>query len=163
MLGMDCGTTNIKAVILGEDGTIAAEASRGSTPIRPGPHMQEQDANEWWHNAVEIFRSLSEQAGEEVVKGLRGICVSSHTVTLLPVSQSGAPLRNAILYSDNRSTSELDEIVRQMGLETYINDLGGQPAVSFLPGKLLWYKRHEPELMGKTAKFLQASSYINLK
>lgn len=63
LLGMDCGTTNIKAIILGEDGTVVAEASRPSKFMNPGPNMQEQDANEWWSNTVEIFRSLTEQAG----------------------------------------------------------------------------------------------------
>ena len=47
LLGMDCGTTNIKAIILAEDGTVVAESSRPSKFLSPGPNMQEQDANEW--------------------------------------------------------------------------------------------------------------------
>ena len=82
LLGMDCGTTNIKAIILGEDGTVAAEASRPSRFLNPGPNMQEQDANEWWSNTVDIFRSLCDQAGPDVVKRIRGISISSHTVTI---------------------------------------------------------------------------------
>lgn len=59
LLGMDCGTTNIKAIILAEDGTVVAESSRPSKFLSPGPNMQEQDAKEWWQNTVEIFRALN--------------------------------------------------------------------------------------------------------
>lgn len=107
LLGMDCGTTNIKAVIMAEDGTVAAEAARPSRFLNPGPDMQEQDAKEWWANTVEIFRQITEQAGEDVVKRIRGISISSHTVTLLPVDVQGRPLRNAITYQDGRSANEL--------------------------------------------------------
>lgn len=163
LLGMDCGTTNIKAIILGEDGTVVAEASRPSKFMNPGPNMQEQDANEWWSNTVEIFRSLTEQAGHDIVKRIRGISVSSHTVTMLPVDAEGNPLRNAMTYQDNRSAEELHYIVDTIGYDRFVKIVGGQPAVAFLPNKILWFKKHEPELYAKTACFLQASSFINYK
>lgn len=163
LLGMDCGTTNIKAIILGEDGTVVAEASRPSKFMNPGPNMQEQDANEWWSNTVEIFRSLTEQAGHDIVKRIRGISVSSHTVTMLPVDAEGNPLRNAMTYQDNRSAEELHYIVDTIGFDRFVKIVGGQPAVAFLPNKILWFKKHEPELYAKTACFLQASSFINYK
>ena len=163
LLGMDCGTTNIKAIILGEDGTVVAEASRPSKFMNPGPNMQEQDANEWWSNTVEIFRSLTEQAGHDIVKRIRGISVSSHTVTMLPVDAEGNPLRNAMTYQDNRSAEELHYIVDTIGFDRFVKIVGGQPAVAFLPNKILCFKKHEPELYAKTACFLQASSFINYK
>lgn len=163
LLGMDCGTTNIKAIILGEDGTVVAEASRPSKFMNPGPNMQEQDANEWWSNTVEIFRSLTEQAGHDIVKRIRGISVSSHTVTMLPVDAEGNPLRNAMTYQDDRSAEELHYIVDTIGFDRFVKIVGGQPAVAFLPNKILWFKKHEPELYAKTACFLQASSFINYK
>ena len=48
LIGMDCGTTNIKAIIIGEDGKVIAEASRPSRFLSPGPNQHEQDANGWW-------------------------------------------------------------------------------------------------------------------
>ena len=80
LLGMDCGTTNIKAIILGEDGTVVASESRPSRFIVPGNNMQEQDANEWWENSVKIFRSLSQQAGKEIMEKVRGISISNFEV-----------------------------------------------------------------------------------
>lgn len=163
LLGMDCGTTNIKAIILGEDGTVAAEASRPSRFLTPGPNMQEQDANEWWSNTVDIFQSLCKQAGADVVKKIRGISISSHTVTMLPVDAQGNPLRTAMTYQDNRSAGELHYIVDAIGYDRFVQIVGGQPAVAFLPNKILWFKKNQPELFAKTAYFLQASSFINYK
>lgn len=163
LLGMDCGTTNIKAIILAEDGTVVADASRPSRFISSGPNMQEQDANEWWENTVDIFQTLTQKAGPDIVKRIRGISISSHTVTMLPVDREGNPLRNAMTYQDNRSAAELHFIVDTIGFQKFVEIVGGQPSVAFLPNKLLWFKKNEPELFAKTAYFLQASSYINYK
>lgn len=163
LIGMDCGTTNLKAIILGEDGTIAAEASRRSRFISPGPNMQEQDANEWWTHTKEIFQELTGKAGMDIVRNIKGICISSHTVSMLPLDKEGRPLRNALTVLDGRSSEELEYIVDRIGHDRFVRIVGGQPAVAFLPNKLLWFKNHEPELFEKTASVLQASSYINYK
>ncbi len=163
LIGMDCGTTNIKAVILSGDGKIIAEESRPSKFICPGPDMQEQDANEWWENAVEIFRSLAKKAGQDVVDHIKGIAISSHTVSMLPLDEDGNPVRNALTYQDGRSSEELQYILDTIGFEKFVNIVGGQPAVAFLPNKILWFKKHEPELFAKTRYYIQASSFINMK
>ena len=163
LLGMDCGTTNIKAVILGEDGKVVCEASRPNTFINPGPGMQEQDALKWWDNAAQIFRQITSEAGEAVVKRIRGISVSSHTVSLLPLDKNGQPLRNAITYQDGRSAKELDVLIEKLGRDNYVNIIGAQPSIAFLAAKLMWYKKHEPELFAKTHALLQCSSYVNYR
>jgi xylulokinase len=163
LLGMDMGTTNIKAVIIGEDGALAAEASRPSTVMIPGQNMNEQNANEWWENAVSIFREITTIAGPDVVKKIRGLSVSSHTVIMLPVDSGGNPLRNALPAQDNRSAAELHYIVDSIGYDKFVSIVGGQPAVAFLPNKLLWFKKNEPDHFLKTFRFLQASSFINFK
>lgn len=163
VLGMDCGTTNIKAIIMGKDGKIVAEASRPSVFLNPGPGRQEQDANTWWKHACEIFRSLVEQAGQEITGKIRGISISSHTVSLLAVDENGEPVRNAMTYQDSRSVNELNYIVDTIGFERFVSIVGGQPSVAFLPNKLLWFKNNEPELFARTKYFMQASSFINMK
>lgn len=163
LLGMDCGTTNIKAIIIGDDGVVAASESRPSKFMIPGPDMQEQDAEDWWKNARDIFQSLTNQVGETIVKRIRGIAVSSHTVSMLPVDDKGRPLRNALTYQDGRSADELHHIVDTIGFEKFVQTVGGQPSVAFLPNKILWFKKNEPDLFAKTKYFLQASSYINYK
>lgn len=163
VIGMDCGTTNIKAILLAEDGAVAAEASRASTTIHVGGGALEQDAEEWWKNAVEIFRSLTDAVGRDGSRRICGIAISSHTVTMLALDEDGKPLRNALTCQDGRSGREMHRIVREMGEKHFISTVGGQPAVAFLPNKIEWFRTHEPELFARTRHYIQASSYLNMK
>lgn len=163
LLGMDCGTTNLKAVLLREDGAVTASASRPSTTIHRGPGMVEQDAEEWWKNAAAIFREIAEKAGAAAVSQIKGIAVSSHTVTMLPLDKNLNPLYYALTCQDGRSAQEVREITGKIGMERFVSIAGGQPAAAFLPNKILWFKRHEPELFKRTKYYIQASSYLNMK
>ena len=163
LIGMDLGTTNVKANLMDDHGNLIATASRENHLIFPGPNMVEQSADEWWENSSAIFRDLAEKAGPEVISRVRGICISSQTVTMLPVDAEGRPLRNAMIWMDSRSMKEMHYIMLQLGHDHMTELVGGQPDVAFLPNKILWFKRHEPELFAKTCRILQASSYINFK
>lgn len=163
LLGIDLGTTNVKGLILNESGTIIASASRSYPLILPGEGMAEQDADIWWNHTQEVISELTKAAGTEIVRRLRGIAVSSQTVTMLPVDKQGVPLRNAIIWMDGRSGEELQCIIDTIGLEQYIIIIGARPDTAFLPNKILWFAKHQPELFRKTDKILQASSYINYK
>ncbi|MDD3794635.1 MAG: FGGY family carbohydrate kinase [Lachnospiraceae bacterium] len=163
VIGMDCGTSNIKAVVLAETGVVVAEESRASTTIRVGSCGMEQDADEWWKNAVEIFQSLKVKAGEAVFNSLCGLAISSHTVTMLALDEDRKPLRNALTCQDGRSGNEMRRILNCMGKQHFVETVGGQPAVAFLPNKIEWFRTHEPELFAKTRYYLQASSYLNMK
>lgn len=163
LLGMDLGTTNVKAMIMDENGNVSASASKANSLIVPEPNYAEQDADLWWKNTVEILQEVTQKAGIEIVKRIRGISISSQTVTLLPVDKEGTPLRNAIIWMDGRSSRQLQYIIDQIGFERYVSIIGGQPDTGFLPNKILWFKENEPELFARTHKILQASSYINYK
>lgn len=163
LIGMDLGTTNIKANLMDDHGNVIATASRENHLIFPGPNMVEQSADEWWDNASSVFREITAAAGPDIVAKIRGIAISSQTVTMLPVDKDGNPLRNAMIWMDSRSTKEMHYISLQLGHDHMVELIGGQPDVAFLPNKILWFKRYEPELFAKTDKILQASSYINLK
>ena len=163
LLGMDIGTTNIKAIIIDAKGRILAKASRKLSLIMPAPQYVEQDADEWWSSAVQIFQELRSKTGSAVMDNIRGICVSSQTVTLLPVDREGRPLRNAIIWMDNRADREVEYLTEQIGLERYMHIIGTGPSGTFLAGKLLWFRINEPELFDRTYRILQASSYVNYK
>ncbi|MDF3001770.1 MAG: xylB3 [Bacillota bacterium] len=163
LLGIDLGTTNVKAIIMDENGTVVASSSKGNELIFPGPGMAEQNPVHWWENTAEIIRTITMQVGPDIVKKVRGICVSSHIVSMLPVDKDGNPLRNAMIWMDNRSDRELQYILDEIGCSKFVSIVGAQPDVAFLPNKILWLKRNEPELFAKTACVLQASSYINYK
>ena len=163
LLGIDLGTTNVKGILIDENGHALASASEANALLFPGTGRAEQDPQLWWENTVKILRTITDAAGPKIVKNIRGLCISSQTVTLLPLDSDGRPLRNAIIWMDSRAVSELDQLVRCIGADRYMRLIGAQPDVTFLPSKLLWYKNNEPELFEKTDCIVQASSYINYK
>ncbi|MCF0134250.1 MAG: carbohydrate kinase, partial [Blautia sp.] len=163
LLGMDLGTTNIKGIIADEEGNVEATASSSNEVLHPAPGMVEQNANDWWKNVASVFWSLTRQVPEDIIKNIKGICISSQTVTMLPVDKNGKPLRNALIWMDGRSGKEVSEIISAVGLPEFIRITGGQPDRAFLPNKILWFKKNEPELFEKTCCFLQASSFANYK
>ena len=73
VIGMDMGTTNIKAIALRSDGAVMAEASLPSTHYNPGLNMQEQDAEEWWEHVCEILQSVTGKIGAEEAQKIGGI------------------------------------------------------------------------------------------
>lgn len=162
VIGMDLGSTNAKAVLLAEDGSVLCKVSAASNIISDHDGWMEQDADVCWESIRNLIRELvikSEVSAEQI----KGICISSHTVSLLPLDREGKPLRRLITYQDRRAGKEIREILEKVGKNRYISIVGGQPAVAFLPGKLLWMKRHEPEIYDKTESLVQLSSYINFK
>ena len=76
LLGMDLGTTNVKGIIMDEDGNIVASASRANELILPGPGMAEQDAGLWWEHSAAIMRELTQKAGAAIVDQICGVCIS---------------------------------------------------------------------------------------
>lgn len=163
LIGIDLGTTNIKGNLMDDRGELVATASRPNGKILPGAGRVEQDPMEWWENACAILQEMTSQAGAEIVSRIKGISISSQCVTLLPVDVNGTPLYNAIIYQDSRAAAETDEVCEIMGFERFVNIVGGLPSVGFLPGKLLWFKRNEPELFAKTHSILQANGWLNYK
>ncbi len=163
IIGMDMGTTNIKAILLSQRGQVVSKASRPVELIQDGPLHAEQDPEIWWLRSREIFMDLISDLGVERKEEIKAICISSHTVSMIPVNKEGQPLRHALVWMDKRSGDELSHIIDTIGFDHYVNIIGGQPDVVFLPNKILWYKNNEPSLFEQTHCFLQASSYINFK
>ncbi len=163
LLGIDLGTTNVKGNIMDEAGTVIATASRPNELLIPAPGCIEQDANCWWENTRAILKEITAAAGESVVENIRGICISSQVISMLPLDKEGTPLRNAMIWMDTRSAKELDFIIETLGFDRFVSIMGAQPSVAFLPNKLLWFKKNEPELFAKTHRVLQANGYLNFR
>ena len=81
LLGMDMGTTNIKANIMDTKGNVIATASRPSHLIFPAANQIEQDANEWWDNAKAVFKEITTATGKEIEENISGNSISSHVIS----------------------------------------------------------------------------------
>src|SRR5450755_1308291 len=156
-LGIDIGTSSVKAVVVDQRGAIAAQAAAALDVSRPEPGFSEQDPESWWLATVAAVRALPLVARAAVqAVGLSG---QMHGATLLDAKDR--PLRPAILWNDGRSASECLELERREPDSRAIT--GNIMMPGFTAPKLLWVSRHEPEIFARTACVLLPKDYVRLR
>lgn len=155
-LGIDLGTSGVKAIVLAEDGTIAGQASASLDVSRPQPHWAEQDPQEWWRAADAAVRALDGGLRRRVrAIGLAG---QMHGATLLGAGDE--VLRPAILWNDGRSMAECAELEAAEPASRAIT--GNLAMPGFTAPKLAWVRRHEPETFARTASVLLPKDWLRL-
>lgn len=160
LLGIDIGTYSAKGVLCTPGGEVLATATVEHGLSLPRPGWAEHDAEAiWWGELVQLCRALlsGTYAGDDV----GAVGVSAIGPCMLPVDAGGRPLRPAVLYGvDTRATEEIAWLNDHFG-EQAIYELGGMALTSQAVGpKILWLRRHEPEIFARTHKILTASSYL---
>ena len=156
-LGLDIGTSGVKAVLIDERGAIAAQGADSLEVSRPQPGYSEQAPADWWRATVNAVRALPARSRAAVqAVGLSG---QMHGATLL--DDHDAPLRPAILWNDGRSAQECLELERREPDSRAIT--GNIMMPGFTAPKLLWISRHEPEVFRRTACVLLPKDYVRLK
>lgn len=158
-LGIDTSTTSSKALLIDEQGNVVAVASNSHTLQTPRPLWSEQDPLEWWDAVAASIKSVLEKAGvagEQIAAvGLTG---QMHGLVLL--DEAGHVLRPAILWNDQRTQSQCDEIHRIIGKERFIQTTGNVALTGFTAPKILWVKQNEPEVFAKAKHVLLPKDYI---
>jgi xylulokinase len=161
-LGIDTSTTGSKALLIDERGKVIAVASSPHTLQTPKPLWSEQNPTEWWDAVVTSIRSVLQQAGisgEQVAAiGLTG---QMHGLTLL--DEAGTVLRPAILWNDQRTQSQCDEIHQRIGREKFIQITGNVALTGFTAPKILWVKENEPDVYKKAKHVLLPKDYIRYR
>lgn len=161
LVGIDIGTTNVKAGLFSTKGELVSQGSASYRTYYPGRNRAEQNPEDWWNASVDaVRRMLSNVRGTDGYKIL-AISVSSQTPSLVAVDENGKPLRRAMIWMDRRADEELAKITGAVGAERFRQITGASPDVFYLLPKLYWYKRHEPENFRKTRWVLQANGYVN--
>ena len=162
LLGVDIGTYSSKGVLVASDtGRVAASHVVEHSLSMPKPGWVEQDAEAvWWIEFVSICKQLVESS-EISPDQIKGIGISGIGICVLPIDNSGKPLRPAILYGiDTRATKEIAELEDKLGREEIFR-LGATHLSSSASGpKILWLKKNEPDIFEKARWFLNSHSYI---
>jgi xylulokinase len=162
MLGVDLGTSGLKAVLLSSSGELIAEASQEYPTHYPHPNWAEQEPEDWWRALCTTVRRVMDQA-EAADPPLAGICVSSQAPVIVSVARDGQPLMRGMLWLDKRAEAECD-VIRAVVSEERIRQITANNLSSYLGApNYVWLKRHRPDIFEQTHKFLMANSYINLK
>jgi xylulokinase len=159
-LGLDLGTSEIKALVLDAEGKVIASAGEALEVQRPRPHWSEQRPDDWWKATQKVVARLRDQVPQAwaniVAIGLSG---QMHGAVLL--GREGEVLRPAILWNDTRSAREC-ELLTQAAPQ--LHQLAGNLAMpGFTAPKLLWVARHEPEIFSQIATVLLPKDYLRWK
>lgn len=158
-LGIDIGTSSVKALLLDAAGAILAEASHPLEVSRPQTLWSEQDPDDWWQATSEAVRALGVQSPHGL-RGIRGIGLSGqmHGATLLGADDR--PLRPAILWNDGRSAAECELLESAVPEARTIT--GNLAMPGFTAPKLIWVRRHEPRVFERVVRVLLPKDYVRL-
>lgn len=155
LLGIDLGSSSVKGVVFDYSGRPIASAARSYETLRPEPSAAEADAQQIWDAAAGVIRELA--GGAEPIDAL---AVSSHGETFIPVDAHGEPVGYAIMNSDNRAVKEIRQLTKELG-EMELYAITGVPAhPMFALPKIMWLKKHRPEVYTTAARFLSVGDFI---
>ncbi|MGB3582235.1 MAG: FGGY family carbohydrate kinase, partial [Roseiarcus sp.] len=159
-LGLDCGTSGLKALLTDERGAPVASAQRAYSPDRPRPGWSEQDPDVWAAAMAGAIADLKNSAGKPV-GGLKAIGFSGQMHGAVLLDRAMKPVRPAILHNDARAHREARELASDHPELAGI--VGVKPMPGFTGPKLKWIARQEPDNRRRTAWVLSPKDYLRLK
>ena len=157
-LGIDVGTSSVKAVLMDADQRILASQTEPLTVERPHPNWSEQDPDSWVAATSAVIDALC-KAHPDDVKRVRGIGLSGHMHGATLLDHADRPLRPCILWNDGRSSKEAAELDAD---PRFRKITGNIVFPGFTAPKLVWVHRHEPKVFGKVEKVLLPKDYVRL-
>ena len=155
LVGLDVGTTGVKAVAIADDGEVVARAERGYPLATPQPGWCEQDPEDWWNASQAALADLGVEP--------RAVGLSGQMHGLVALDEHDRVLRPAILWNDQRTGAECEEIEATIGLDRLIELTGNRALTGFTAPKLLWLRRHEPETFARIRHVLLPKDYVRLR
>jgi xylulokinase len=156
LIGLDIGTSGVKALALSEDGELLARAEIAYPLSTPRPGWAEQDPEDWWRATEAALAQLG-------VPEVSGIGLSGQMHGLVALDAADAVIRPAILWNDGRSQPECDELEARLGLERLVGLTGNRALAGFTAPKLLWLARHEPDTYARIARIMLPKDYVRLR
>jgi xylulokinase len=155
LVGLDVGTTGVKALAITPDGEVVASAEKGYPLSTPQPGWSEQDPDDWVRASETALAPLR-------VEGAR-IGFSGQMHGLVCLDEHDNVLRPAILWNDQRTAAECAEIEERVGLERLISLTGNRALPGFTAPKLLWLRRHEPDVYARIRRIVLPKDYVRLR
>ena len=162
VIGVDISTTATKAIVVDRTGEVRGVGSSSYQYETPAPLWTEQHPGLWWDATIaairEVMTNLGISASDIEAIGLTG---QMHGSVLL--DNQGEVVRPAILWNDQRTGAECDEIRRRVGAERLIEVTGNDALTGFTAPKLLWVQRHEPENWARVSHVLLPKDYVRYR
>ncbi|MFA6815131.1 MAG: FGGY family carbohydrate kinase [Lentisphaeria bacterium] len=159
-LGLDIGTTGVKAVVFDQTGKQLGAGLAEYTLETPKPDIVELNPEVYWQASCAAIKSTFTEAGISA-ETVCGIAVTGQVETLIMVDASGKPVRKAIVWLDNRAKKEAAELEKEFGTEKLFRLSGQTEMLPCWPApKILHFRTHEPNAFQRTAKYLMVEDYI---
>ena len=160
LLGIDLGTSAVKAVVVDEEGRVLGTGTREIPMEVPEPLRAEQDPETWWSNTVMAVRAALHVAGVREVSAI-GLGGHMHGGVLLDASHR--PVGPAITWADQRSAALIPEIEETVGIQTFLRVAGTRPAAGFMASTLAWLQRYDPGQLQAAAACILPKDYLRLR
>ena len=162
LLGIDIGTTGIKAIVFSEDGKILATDYMDYSQIFPEPGWVEFDTEDQWNKVFKVIKSVN-HAPEVKKDPVTALSVSTFGEGLTPVDSKGNIIHNTLYSTDARSIKELEFILSRYSAETLFKRTGYPPGFICPLNKILWIKNNRPEVYKLTKKILFTDDLLYYK
>jgi len=160
LLGIDVGTSGTKTALFGVGGEVIADHTDEYPLYQPQNGWAEQDPADWWRATVNGIKAVLAQAnGAEIC----GIGLSGQMHGLVMLDADGEVLRRCIIWADQRTGVETEDMERVLGRQSLIGITANAPMTGFTAAKILWVKKHEPELYERCAHILLPKDFIRYK
>ena len=158
-LGIDISTTGAKALLMDELGQVIGTAGTSLALSTPQPLWSEQDPADWWQAVGKSIRKVLMENGiaGDAVKAI-GMTGQMHGLVML--DDDNRVLRPAMLWNDQRTSEQCDQIRQLVGKERLIRITGNDALTGFTAPKILWVKQHEPQIFGQCRHILLPKDYI---
>jgi xylulokinase len=161
-LGIDVSTTATKALLIDSAGDVVAVSATEYPFETPRPLWSEQHPDLWWDGAQKSIRAVIEQAGIDPAQ-IGGVGLTGQMHGLVLMDAAGEVLRPSILWNDQRTQAQCDEIHRRIGREKFIQITGNVALTGFTAPKILWVKENEPDIYARAAHVLLPKDYVRYK
>jgi xylulokinase len=163
-LGIDVGTSGTKTLAIDERGKILAEATSEEYPLyHPQPSWSEQDPEDWWKATVSTIRAVL-QKGNLKPADVKAIGLSGQMHGSVFLDEQNRVVRPALLWNDQRTAAECEEIERRAGGRKALIAMVANPALTgFTAPKILWLRNHEPQNFANTRKVLLPKDYVRFR
>ena len=161
-LGIDSSTTATKALLMEAGGTVVGVASSEYSYETPQPLWTEQHPDLWWQGTVDSIRQVLTETQVEPAE-IKGVGMTGQMHGLVLLDADGEVLRPALLWNDQRTGAECDQIRELVGRERFIRITGNDALTGFTAPKILWVRNHEPEVFAKVRQILLPKDYVRFK
>ncbi|MDQ3318537.1 MAG: FGGY family carbohydrate kinase, partial [Actinomycetota bacterium] len=158
LVGLDVGTSGARAVAVDEAGNVVAEASSEYPLLSPRPGWTEQEPADWWEGAKAALGEVAAEVGGDVA----GIGLTGQMHGSVFLDSADEVIRPALLWNDQRTGRQCEEITAAVGAERLIRIAGNPALTGFQAPKVVWLREEEPENFARVARVLLPKDYVRL-